>query len=345
MGKRDIAIILPTYNQYEITKKNILLLKKQTIRPDIILVDNFSTDETSKKLKKEFKDIKIIRKNYNSGSSGGQNTGGRYAFKKKYKNIIFSDNDAYPISKDLIEKLVKKVNSDEKIGFVVPSNIFIKNKSNLNEEKIRSYAFHFLTTKREIVKKIGYPDEEYFLQIDDLDYTSRILSHGYEGIKLNEVYFSHPFKAISNLSPFFVYYTIRNTLYFTFKGVGGLRKIKEVFKLLSKSASIVAFSELTGNSDLKKAVNLAIKDYKTKKMRRNNIVPALKLEKFIEIEKLKESLEKPSQIYLSLWFNKNTVVRGEKVSYKFESVKYLRKIRYIFNFFKFQIKYMGLYFR
>jgi len=42
--RKNICIVMPTYNQYNETKKNIDILKKQTLVPDIIIVDNNSSD-------------------------------------------------------------------------------------------------------------------------------------------------------------------------------------------------------------------------------------------------------------------------------------------------------------
>lgn len=106
-NRRNICIILPTFNQYNETKKNIELLKKQTLVPDIIIVDNNSNDNTFEKLSEEYNDIILIKSAWNYWGAWGFYLWQKYAYEQWYEWIILNDNDAYPVDNNLIENLLK----------------------------------------------------------------------------------------------------------------------------------------------------------------------------------------------------------------------------------------------
>ena len=104
--RKDIALILVTFNQKEMTKAYIKKIKKQSLIPDIIVVDNDSIDGTFEGLKNSFKDITLLKAKHNYGGAGGYYLGQKYAFKKRCKYVILSENDVFSFGKDL-NKLTK----------------------------------------------------------------------------------------------------------------------------------------------------------------------------------------------------------------------------------------------
>lgn len=110
---------------------------------------------------------------------------------------------------DLIKKLVE--NSNTKTA-TVAQNI----NSNIdNFMFVNSYEFHYLTINRNIIKKIGYPIFDLFLNFDDLEYTKRI-SKSFKIKKIHDTYYSHPSGIIRSfsrlLSPVSLYYISRNSI-------------------------------------------------------------------------------------------------------------------------------------
>jgi len=227
--KKEVAIVIPTYNQYKETKKLISLLKKQTLMPSIIVVDNNSDDNTFEKLKKDFSDIILIKAKDNYGSSGGQYLGQKYAYEKGYKYIILSDNDAYPVDNDLIEYLINEKKKYK--SAVVPKNKYYLYMSDLTH----SYQFHYLTIDRNIIQNVGFVDYKWFLKLDDFDYTYRIFKKfGY--IKIINKYYIHPLKTFTNILPF--YYFVKNGTYFGLKNKKILTNIIDNFQWLIYALSI-----------------------------------------------------------------------------------------------------------
>lgn len=183
---KNIALIIVTYNQKDITLKTIKLLKEQTVVPDIIVVDNNSSDNTKELILEKYPDIITLKARDNFGSSGGQYIGSRYAYEKGYEWIILSDNDAFPISENLIEELVK--NATPNI-VTQPWNVDEDNK-----ESNHFWPLHYACYHNKILKKLKFPLFEFFLYGDDLEYYQRLKRCEMGIKKMNNIFYSHPMK-------------------------------------------------------------------------------------------------------------------------------------------------------
>ena len=188
-----IAAVIVTHNKLELLKKCVLAVKRQTYRPDdLIIINNNSNDGTTEWLN-ELKDA-IILNQENLGGANGYNIGIKIAYQKGYDWIWTLDDDAIPLQ-DTLSKLLDKINKKENIGILCS---VILNEDNsvqkismpelqhrtkiindlLNEEKIvsiSSCSFLSVIFNREVIKKYGLPIKEMFINYDDVEYTNRIL--------------------------------------------------------------------------------------------------------------------------------------------------------------------------
>jgi GT2 family glycosyltransferase len=200
--RNDVALIFVTCNQKEITAKTIdLLLKHQTIIPDIIIVDNFSNDGTKEKIKKDFPSVIVLKTKGNYGGSGGQYIGMRYAYEKGYEWIIMSDNDAIPVSENLIEELVKNASNNI---VTQPWNNFGDSHNN------DAFAMHYACYSKYIINKIKFPLFDFFLYGDDIEYSLRVKNNGFGIKKLKNTFYFHPTKR--SFLPSRQYFYFRNFL-------------------------------------------------------------------------------------------------------------------------------------
>jgi glycosyltransferase involved in cell wall biosynthesis len=117
LEKLKVSIIVPVYNCENTIEKCLLSLINQTYEnKEIIVVDDGSTDDTSKILQRmaEKYDIKIIRLPKNSGEGVARSEGIRHAT----GDIIFeAEADAY-YANDYIELCVEHL-KDPKVGTVI----------------------------------------------------------------------------------------------------------------------------------------------------------------------------------------------------------------------------------
>ena len=115
----NVSIIIPTYNCARLIGRAIQSVLNQTYRDfELIIVDDSSTDNTDKIVKKfqeQDKRVKYIRHEKNRGGSAARNTGIKNA---KGEYIAFQDSD----DEWLPEKLKKQIevfkNTSSKVGVV-----------------------------------------------------------------------------------------------------------------------------------------------------------------------------------------------------------------------------------
>ena len=124
------GFLIVNYNDYPSTKKLIDNIKGYSNIDLILVVDNKSSDDSVKKLKRlNIDKLKLICCEENKGYSNAINTGSKYLIDNLGKcNIIVSNADIIINNEDDIGRLIKLLNKKE-IGVVAPT-IFERGKLN-----------------------------------------------------------------------------------------------------------------------------------------------------------------------------------------------------------------------
>ncbi|MFV1992578.1 MAG: glycosyltransferase family 2 protein [Acidiferrobacterales bacterium] len=126
----DISLIIPTYNRTSCLKRALESVSRQTYEPaEIIVVDDGSTDDTAKMIKKDYPDIIYIQQE-NSGVSAARNLGIQNA-NHEWIALLDSDDEWLP------EKLALQtsvIENDPDESHLVHSNEFwIRNGTRVNQ--------------------------------------------------------------------------------------------------------------------------------------------------------------------------------------------------------------------
>lgn len=190
-----VAIIVVTFNRFQLLKEVIKALREQTFtNMDIIVVNNGSTDETKEWLTIQ-NDITTITQE-NVGGAGGFFTGIKYATEHGYKYCWIMDDDVI-CNNDALSELVNAYNAVPKIGFVCSRVIGIDGRpmntpnadmratSNGYSDifdyvaahamvKVQNATFVSVFFSTDIVRELGLPIKEFFIWGDDTEYTGRI---------------------------------------------------------------------------------------------------------------------------------------------------------------------------
>ncbi|ANU27625.1 glycosyltransferase family 2 protein [Planococcus versutus] len=128
-----VSVIIPTYNRSELLIKAIGSLKNQSHQNmEIIIIDDFSTDDTAAVVK-EMTDERIIylQHDTNKGGAAARNTGIRRAT-GDFIGFLDSDDQWLP---EKLEKQLEKFKEQPGIG-VVYTGVQVVNENNLNTRKI-----------------------------------------------------------------------------------------------------------------------------------------------------------------------------------------------------------------
>ncbi len=204
---------------------------------DIVIVDNGSTYEEGKYLKKELPSVDIIENGINLGFAKGCNVGIRYAIDvKKAEYILLLNNDTI-VSPECISELFKTINRNEDIGIVGPLIYNYINYLSIQSASISLKKFSlknitdylsedeverpFLTgcamlISASLLSKINGFDEKYFAYWEDLDLCIRTRKEGYRIVLAPKAKIWHKGSMSTGgyLNKKAYYYYIRNSLYF-----------------------------------------------------------------------------------------------------------------------------------
>ncbi len=201
-----ISIILVNWNGLKDTLKCLdSLTKLNYINYEIILVDNGSSDDSVKVIKEKFPDIHLIETKKNLGFAGGNNVGIKKALENKSDYVFLLNNDTV-VDKNICMNFVSFIKNNKKAGILgariykMDSEDYIdhqggkwnaekaefdsynsKSIDNLQDNKQVDYvtgcAFFI---KKEVVDKIGFLEENFFLMWEETDYCYRAKNFGFE---------------------------------------------------------------------------------------------------------------------------------------------------------------------
>jgi len=286
----NYLIILLNYNNWQDTIECIQSLQKSEVKGEnILVIENFSTDESFEKLRYETPDVKIIQAKKNLGFTGGNNLGIKYAFENKYDYAIVLNNDTIIDSPDSIRTLIEEMdnNPDMTMGagriFYYPEkekiwydgggvinwrgaafhNNFRKDKNTviLNDENRQTSFISgcYMCIRLRDLPELGYMDENLFIYLDDLEYSVRAAKKKQKLYYVPKAVIYHKERGRGKHSPRLIYYSIRNrriviNLYF-----GIITKVYFELVLIFKR-----FIWFFTNKKYYKILNQAVKDYNKK---------------------------------------------------------------------------------
>lgn len=236
-----VFVILVNYSQAELTLKCIQSIQESSnIDPQIIVVDNCSPDDSYSLLKEKLdQSIILIKANANNGFASGNNIGIRYALGRGADYIMLLNNDT-EIAADMIEKLLlftdeKTATAPKMYYFDRPDTIwfaggrYLKGSGrfiHIGENQNDSPAFDqntecdFLTgccimLSAKTVQKVGLLSEEYFMYVEDVDYSLRLKEAHVQMLMIPEAKLWHKVGSSSGgeRSKAAIYYGNRNRLY------------------------------------------------------------------------------------------------------------------------------------
>lgn len=203
--KIQVSVIIPNYNGLDFLKICLPSLKRQTFKNlEIILIDNGSSDESLKFVKKDFPEVIYIKLTKNLGFSKAVNLGIK---KSKGKYIVLLNNDT-KVDKRCIQFLIEAAINHKDVGFI-SAKILNFDKKNLIDNagdyidsvghlysrglgqkdgpKFNEGEYIFLGTgsgtlfKKELFEKIGFFDEDFFFYMEDADLSFRAQLAGFKG--------------------------------------------------------------------------------------------------------------------------------------------------------------------
>jgi GT2 family glycosyltransferase len=193
-----VSIIVLNWNNYADTKECLESLGKISYpNYEIIVVDNGSQDGSTARIQKEFSQHIYLYNKSNLGFTGGNNVGMRYAIEKGSDYIFWINNDMI-VDKGFLEPLMEAgekgaelvgpvtyyYNEREKVYSAGEDLNFFRTglkryKIEGKPREVDSLGGAFLI-KKEVIDKIGYFYEPYFLNCEETDYCFQARKAGFK---------------------------------------------------------------------------------------------------------------------------------------------------------------------
>jgi GT2 family glycosyltransferase len=239
----SISAVVVTHNRKQLLGECLEALSNQTLPVNrIFVVDNASTDGTadwlSQWITSHDSNVELIALDSNLGGAGGFSEGLRRSVSEGYEWTWMMDDDAHPFPTALEE--INSVASDTNnvygslavCGDAASWPLTLADGSRTisfaggapSHAAVESIPMLGFFIHRSLVSKIGYPDSDFFIAADDIEYCLRARRSGSSIILAGRSRISHPqakrtvvklfWKKMSylSLSPMKRYYDTRNRI-------------------------------------------------------------------------------------------------------------------------------------
>lgn len=187
-----VVAVITTYNRLGMLQCCIRKLEQQSVPCDILVINNAATDGTAEYLQQIKNDrLKYYTLDENVGSSGGFSYGVRKAVEHGYEYVWIMDDDCFPETDALYNFLKADNELNGNYGWLSSKCLWLDGticEMNLqrktpytdiklaNKKFIPSQMATFVSLflRTETVKKYGLPIKEFYIWVDDWEYTRRI---------------------------------------------------------------------------------------------------------------------------------------------------------------------------
>lgn len=271
--KKMVSVIIVNWNGLKYLQECLKSLEKINYRNcEIIIVDNNSSDGSQEFIKKNYPETKIIQNNKNLGFAEANNRGYE---KTEGEYVLLLNNDTI-VEKDFLSPLVEYLDSHPEMGVVQPKILLWNNPTKI--QLVGSYLinsgflYYFgyekdkdrnqfdkpieifsavgacMLIRRDVIKKVGLFDNDFFAYFEETDFCWRVWLAGYKIVYLPQPIIYHKGAATSSLmAPSFIqFHSFKNRICSHLKNLD----TPELLKILSLHLFFVncvsAFYFLTG---------------------------------------------------------------------------------------------------
>jgi GT2 family glycosyltransferase len=206
--KATTAIVVLNWNSGEMTAECIRsLLRMNTDRFEIIVVDNGSKDDSREDLRRQFPEVTILHQDHNLGFAAGSNVGMRVALERGFQYVLPLNNDTV-VDPAFLAELHHAAHQHPQAALISPKIYFedvpnrvwwaggsfslwtgmakhigrkVVDRNQFDRDARIDWATGCAALIRsDILKELGLFDEVFFAYAEDLDLSLRLRKAGYE---------------------------------------------------------------------------------------------------------------------------------------------------------------------
>jgi GT2 family glycosyltransferase len=185
------AAIVVTYNRADVLRSSLEAIRRQRWSPDrVFVVDNGSRDHTADLVRSEFPEVAYQRLEENLGFGGGLAVGMAEAWRQGFGYFWLLDDDSRP-APFALEQCMEVARRGAGVGIIgLTGGTMRWGTPEFTAEPERSSRRRAITSSdwvhldgavvpREVVDQLGYPRSDYFMMLEDAEYSNRIKRAGF----------------------------------------------------------------------------------------------------------------------------------------------------------------------
>lgn len=196
-----ILVIIVSYNFERWMSRCLGSLRQSDLRPDVVVVDNASTDRTVELIERDYPEVRLIKSNINLGFGKANNIGLKMACEEGYDAAYLLNQDAW-IRHDTLEILVRSSDMHKEYGVLSPVHLdgteekldngfadYSKQSSvadirTLAKDKVDVVRLPFVNAAHwfipiKALKRVGGFSPLFFMYGEDVDWINRLKHSGY----------------------------------------------------------------------------------------------------------------------------------------------------------------------
>ncbi|MFI3321139.1 MAG: glycosyltransferase family 2 protein [Rikenellaceae bacterium] len=259
---------------------------------EVVVADNGSDDGSLELLEAKFPEVRVIKLDKNYGFTGGYNR----ALKECNSKYVMLLNSDVEVSEGYLEPLVEMMESDEKVGAVMPKILSLREPNKFEyagaaggyldvlglpycrgrvlswvEEDKGQYdtvadifwaSGAALVVRSELYEELGGLDEDFFAHMEEIDFAWRLKKRGYsiKCVPQSKIYHLGG-ATLDNSSPRKLYLNFRNSLFMLYKNLPKSQLFATIFCRMCFDGVVGVSYLFTGSLSKFKAVIKAHLDF------------------------------------------------------------------------------------
>lgn len=207
------SIAILTNNRERQVLRAIHSAKKQIVSDgvafEIVVVDNASTDNTLSCIRAEHPDVKLVRTHRNLGCPGGRNI----LYANCSGEVIVNLDDDGEMGDGVVQGAVDIFRSDPTIGVIAFQRVETSSRQVTEDQAtidVSSFSGGLSAFRRDVINRVGYYPDDYFLLAEEEHLAIRILDAGLRIVYSPHLVMIHPIGGSHDER--WDYYRYRNSL-------------------------------------------------------------------------------------------------------------------------------------
>lgn len=204
----DLWVVIPTYNRVDDLLACLAsLLEAGILQNQIVVVDNYSQDDTVEQMRHLYPEVHLITLDENIGAARASNHGFDYVLKQGAELVLRLDSDTV-VDKAFTLPLLKAVEENPQAGVLSPKIYYFNPPDEIWFAGISQHKWHFggikghrhkkdaldnsrlretdytwgaaMLIKREVLHETGGFDPDFFIYYEEVDFCLRVKELGYK---------------------------------------------------------------------------------------------------------------------------------------------------------------------